>query len=110
MSHLKQALFRVSKAGNDLATQTTGDDLSDLAKAEYLRDLIHEVKEMLGHACDDVDPDVFVYFKRSLNAIDEDGELAEVIEKLEEATDEPEDSREHSTMTRIGTGCKRYVH
>lgn len=112
MSHLKQALFRVSKAGNDLATQTTGDDLSDLAKAILLRNFIHEVKEAVVYACDDleVSEETFVYLKCAINDIDESGELAEVIENLEEATNEPEDPNEHSTMNGIGTGCKRYVN
>lgn len=111
-AHLKQALFRVSKAGNDLATQTTGDDLSDLAKAILLRNFIHEVKEAVAHACDDLEvpKETFVYVKERINTIDEDGELAEVIGNLEEATDEPEDNKEHSTMNGTGTGCKRYVH
>jgi len=109
MSHLKQALFRVSKAGNDLATQVTGGDLSDLAKAQCLTDLIHEVKEMLGHASDslNVDDNTFVYFKRHIDALDEDGELAEVIENLEEAADEPPyDWHKEEGYTKLNTGCK----
>lgn len=111
-SFLKQAIRKVSQVGHELAKQATGDDLSDLAKAIKLRDLVHEVKEMFGHAYNtlEVPKGTFVYVKERINTIDEDGELKEVIEKLEEATDEPEDNKEHSTMNGIGTGCKRYVH
>jgi len=99
-SHLKPALFRLSIAGAELERQPTGDDLCDLEKAKRLANWIYHFKETFGHACDElnVNPDTFVYLKERVNTIDEDGELAEVIEKLEEATDEPEDPREHSTL------------
>lgn len=106
-SHLDQALARVAHAGQLLSNQPTGHDLIDLNKAHLLNDLIHEIKELVPHAFDtlDVDPDTFVCAKRSINAVDEDGELAEVISDLEEATAEHENPREHSTWDRIGTGC-----
>lgn len=112
MSPLKQSICKVSFIGHELAQQMTGDDLSDLAKAQLLDKLFHNVKEMLGHAVDELEvpEQTFIFLKRHINAMDEDAELAVVIRKLEEATDEPEDNKEHSTMNGIGTGCKPYVH
>lgn len=90
---LKQAICKVSFIGHELAQQQTGDDLSDLAKAQLLDKLIYEVKEMLGHAVDDLEvpEQTFMFLKRSINAMDEDAELAVVIKELTEATDEPAD-------------------
>ena len=93
-SHLKQAICRVSQIGHELAMQPTGDDLSDLAKAKQLRDFIHEVKEMFGYACDSLEglPDnALEALIRNINAMDEDGELDQIIKDLEEATDEDAD-------------------
>ena len=107
MSHLKQAIFKVSKAGQDLAMQTTGDDQSNLNKAILLGNLIYEVQEMLGHALDTIeaDDDFFKELKGDLENIDDYGELSGLVEKLEEATAEPEEpDREHiRTHAMLGT-------
>lgn len=98
MSHLKQAQYKLSMAVAKLEQQVTGDDLCDLEKANLLKDAIYHFKETLGHACDTVEGDL-TCLKRAMWAVDEDGELEDIIEKLTEDTDEPEDPNEHSTMS-----------
>lgn len=111
-AHLKQTICRVSQIGHELAQQTTGDDLSDLCKAQLLGKLIYEVKEMLGYAVDslNVDDKTFVYLKERINTIDEDGELKEVIEELDESTDEPPyDLHKEEGHTMQNTGCVPFI-
>ena len=107
-SHLKQAIFKVSKAGQDLAEQSTGDDHRNLNKAILLGNLIHEVQEMLGHAVDALssEEENFSFLKEYMSSIDENGELSGEIERLEEATAEEdnwkEDERSMNRFRQLG--------
>lgn len=93
MNDLKQSICKVSFIGHELAQQQTGDDLRNLAKAQLLDKLIHEFKEMLVHAVDDLEvpEQTFMFLKMHIKNIDEDAELAVLIKELTEATDEPAD-------------------
>lgn len=117
-AHLKQAICRVSQIGHELAMQPTGDDRSDLAKANLLDELFHETKEMLEHAIDTIptyiadhkNDDTFVYLKHKIDDIHEDGELKEFIKTLEEATDEPPyDLHKEEGYTMQNTGCTPFI-
>lgn len=90
-NHLKQSLARVAHAGKILSEQETGTAAGDYEKASYLKDFLYEVKEMLLHATDtapDYTPDwqdnhPLKYLKQSIEALEEDGDLDEMLLKLQ---------------------------